>query len=392
MNHKNRSSLKGFCGYITMIWGTESMEKDSKSYSEQEMEKVQNTEEKEGQKPDKKTVIRNIQRNYHQLEKSIVEQLYMAHEIHGVTIGTMREEVWKSVFEMMIPKKFVIEHSIFIIDSKDGVSHEVDLAIIDETYTPYILRCGKIKFVPIEAVAAVIECKSKKFKPEAVSNWCESIENLETCNQSIARFATGVIDSSPFSQKATRPIRILCTLKKINIKNETTEYSKLIKRFDFVMTAIEANEKKKEEPHIEIITNTSYKDLWDWHRTLNFYKQDDVKRSELEELADKWDLISLEDKFPKINKKESGTDLLSIDQYEVLKKSSSEVKVIKNDFKKLAGIKLEDYQVFQESGNKNISLLSFDFQFNQLLMLINNPMPFPHMAYSKMLNDKDVSE
>jgi hypothetical protein len=46
---------------------------------------------------------------------------------------------------------------------------------------------------------------------------------------------------------------------------------------------------------------------------------------------------------------------------------------------------LDDYRVFGEK-QREVSLLSFNLQFNQLLMLINNPMLFPHKAYADMFN------
>lgn len=55
-----------------------------------------------------------------------------------------------------------------------------------------------------------------------------------------------------------------------------------------------------------------------------------------------------------------------------------------NDGSKLEKIELKEYQVKGKDGD--ISLLSFNLQLNQLLMLFNNPMPFPHRAYSEMFN------
>lgn len=40
------------------------------------------------------------------------------------------------MFKRTIPKKFVIEQSVFLIDLKGNVSNGVDLAIFDEMYTP----------------------------------------------------------------------------------------------------------------------------------------------------------------------------------------------------------------------------------------------------------------
>lgn len=40
------------------------------------------------------------------------------------------------MFKRTISQKFVIEQSVFLIDSKGNVSNGVDLAIFDEMYTP----------------------------------------------------------------------------------------------------------------------------------------------------------------------------------------------------------------------------------------------------------------
>ncbi|MFR8334512.1 MAG: DUF6602 domain-containing protein [Oscillospiraceae bacterium] len=96
----------------------------------------------------KTRALKSILKNYQQAEESIVKQLYMEHTLHGGTVGSMREDVWKGLFEMILPKKFVIEQSVFIIDSQEGISHEVDLAIVDETYTPYTLSLRKVEVYP----------------------------------------------------------------------------------------------------------------------------------------------------------------------------------------------------------------------------------------------------
>ena len=52
----------------------------------------------------------------------------------------------------------------------------------------------------------------------------------------------------------------------------------------------------------------------------------------------------------------------------------------------LEKIKMEEYQVLDKD-KKPISLMTFNFQLNQLLMLINNPMLFPHRAYVGLFNE-----
>lgn len=286
----------------------------------------------------KQELIKEITDNYRQVEKTIAEQLYMRNSLHGPTTGYAREDIWKELFEMVIPKKFVIEQSVFIIDSKEGVSKEVDFAILDEMYTPYIFRYGRLKFVPIEAIAAVIECKSTSMKPQDIIAWSESIKQLKTSGNSIARFAGSISVNSVPMQKATRPLRILCTLIHSVPKSIENE-------FDFILQAInKGSEDKKQggKAHIKISVNSELENLYDWFFSMNFHDLD--KDKEQADLKDRTGINVLHER------------------------------------------NLNAYKVITQ-GEEN-SLLTFNFQLNQLLMLINNPMPFPHMAYVEMFKGK----
>jgi len=291
--------------------------------------------------PDQKKVKmrKNIIANYEQVEKSIVNQLFMIQDFHGTTIGTHREDIWRQLFEMIIPKKFVIEHSIFIIDSHGNISKEVDLAIIDETYTPYIFRYGQIKFVPIEAVSVVVECKSKDVNKDKVITWSDKIDKLQTSTNSIARIADRIATGGALTQKSTRPIKILCSMDS-NTKPKNEDENKkesLMDKFDFIIVADKVN--GKEEGKIDISYNHEYT-LFKWFEKLNFHKMSgEIKLS-----------------F-------AGTD---------------------------KDVKLNQYEV--KEGEKNIALLSFNFQLNQLLMLINNPILFPHLSYVKFFNYNNEEE
>lgn len=70
---------------------------------------------------DSKT-IEKIKENYKKMEKNYVNQLFFQ-TTHGSTIGRYREKIWEEMFESIVPKKFVIEQSVFIIDSKGNVSN-----------------------------------------------------------------------------------------------------------------------------------------------------------------------------------------------------------------------------------------------------------------------------
>lgn len=277
--------------------------------------------------------ITNIINNYKNMEKEIVEQLNYKID-HGTTSGSNREYVWKNLFERIIPKKFNIDRSVFIMDSVGNISKEVDLVIYDEQYTPYIFRYGTIKFIPIEAVAAVIECKSRSAKGDDLSRWLESINKLSTGTNSIVRI-NGLINyginldkDSHLTQTSTTPIKILCHM------GITKRYTK---NFDIVIKA------SKKGLNIEF--NKSYKNLYEWYLQLNHYGGlDGERKKQIEDFIEK---------------------------------------NIKHDkkYKRLKGRSLQNYEI--DKGN---TILSFIFQFNQLLMLINNPLFFPHLDYVDMFN------
>lgn len=274
--------------------------------------------------------IENIYKNYRDMEKALVNELNFNVE-HPGTIGGYREEVWKSLFEKIIPKKFSVERSVFVIDSKGNVSNEIDLVVFDEQYTPYIFRYGTLKFIPIEAVAVVIECKSKTVK---IDNWNESIDKLRTEFSSIARMAGNIVVHNEdeinsklkqelkydITQSSTRPIKILCCAN-----NNSKNFEKESKIFDFIIQA------KKEEEKFIIICKENGKKLLEWHNNLNHYEG------------------KLKNKWPEKGNKQN--------------------------------VELKNFEV------KESSILTLIFQLNQLLMLINNPLLFPHMAYVNLFNN-----
>lgn len=296
--------------------------------------------------------LRKIINNYQNLEGDIVKQLIFEW-VHGTMIGGNREVVWKDLFDRIVPKKFKIERNVFIIDSNGNLSREVDLAIYDEQYTPYIFQYGLLKFIPIEAVAAVIECKSSYPEDNIVTEWLNSIDRLETSQNSIVRIAGRIVYGSnelgevdaPYlnTQTATRPIKILCYISGNDEFREEQQKEK--KRFDIVL---EANRNKEK---LSILYSNSYQKLLDWYLYLNHSEEN---RDKIREFLEKNQEI------------DSRKPIF--------------------DIQKLEGLQLDALQVKPPENDKKASLLSFIFQFNQLLMLINNPIFFPHKAYVDMFN------
>ncbi|MFU0827854.1 MAG: hypothetical protein ACFWTJ_10050 [Lachnoclostridium sp.] len=308
---------------------------------------------------DKEKVLQDIMENYRKLEKSLVEQLFFTLHNHGTTIGTLREDIWKSLFDRIVPKKFRVERSVFIIDSnfykktdekykkdsKIGISKEVDIAIFDESYTPYIFQFGRIKFIPIEAVAAVIECKSTSRVKEQLEHWTNSIKALKTSTNSIVRLANCISIEPPQTQIATRPIMINCYLS----NEEEKEPKEIDSLFDIVLRADE--EKKR--------------------IFVKFPNHDET---------------SIGDWFIKLNHANNTKDKVNLKNYSRLQgreESKENYKKYLDMFNATMNRDITKYTVKYKNGDE-VSLLSFNFMFNQLLMLINNPILFPHKAYVDM--------
>ena len=298
--------------------------------------------------------IRDIKENYLKMERELATQLNYDVTNHQLTAGSYREEIWVNFFRRIVPKKFNIARSVFIIDSNQNVSNEVDIAIYDEQYTPYIFNYGLIKFIPVEAVAAVIQCKSRKLVAKNLKEWADSIDVLKTSNDSIVRLATYIHigkpqeegDSKPI-QTATRPIKILCY---ISTKRSKTCVSKGRDKFDIVIEAYQ-NSKSNEKQNKDASEETSY----GGNLKITF--------------ADN-DLFTVLQKYNQADKDDS-------------------LETNGKNFEKLKERKIGDYKVGNKT--KEYTLLSFIFQFNQILMMINNPMFFPHKAYVDMFN-KDIQE
>jgi len=306
-----------------------------------------------------KHVVTQLKNNYIQLEKSIVNQLFMS-STHHPTTGSYREHIWKTLFESIVPRKFSVAQSVFIIDSNGNTSHEVDLAIYDEQYTPYIFRYGQITYIPIEAVMVVVQCKSTRVNSESVCGWAESVDKLQTSLKSISRVQSGLICGEfdykfdenqgqflkdeakrkmPLTQTSTRPIKILCHL-------DSTTSGTVKKHFDFVIHSVDSERLK-----VELISDTEPSSIRYWFKQLNH--RNDARYEQIRnELQDDPD-------HPVLNQE------------------------------------LTKYKVFERWGDKEqeISLLTLTFQLNQLMMLINNPIMFPHQAYVEMFNrDYEASE
>ncbi|MFD1887752.1 DUF6602 domain-containing protein [Paenibacillus wenxiniae] len=298
-----------------------------------------------------KKVFEQIEKNYRYLNKTMVEEINIA-AVHGGLTGDYREEMWIKFFRSIIPLKYSIAQGVLIIDSEKRVSREVDIAIYDDQYTPYVFQYNTLKFIPIEAVVVAIECKSTDVDEEALITWADSIARLEPKASGIARTLSGYsVGFTNPTQKKSRPIRILATnLTKVKDTTIQTHITKLQGRFDFVIL-----KQPKEDMLFEVVVPNEKKKLGWWGDTLNG--------------------LPLQQEGEEILKLHPTNPAL----FEGMTESHPELKFDKD--KVALDNTLADLRI------PNNPLLTLNFQLNQLLMLINNPMLFPHFAYAKAFQE-----
>jgi hypothetical protein len=308
----------------------------------------------------KTNLHKKIYDDFTHLNQKMAEELQMSSQHPGLT-GSAREEMWLRLFRQLLPKKFTLVRNVLIIDSYGNVSREVDIAAIDEQYTPYIFQYNELKFIPIEAVAVVVECKSKSIDSEKVTTWFDAIDQLKTNPSGIARMQSGFAVGSVSTQKWTRPIRILANIN-------DGKHDDLYEKFDFV---IRQSKDTGGNQRLDVISCHEDKALTWWCKELNGNTAS-------------FDLSKL--KYPDDKKvvEELGDTFCA--------KSHSSESTSEEAFKNKLNVKLKTVTLKElRIGGKeedHIDFLTFNLQLNQLLMILNNPPLFPHYAYAKLFREK----
>lgn len=324
--------------------------------------------------PGGRETLSKILGNYDNMNTMMVEEMHLASPHDGLT-GNYREEMWMKFFRSIIPQKFALAQGVIIIDSEGNRSKEVDIAVYDEQYTPYVFQYNTLKFIPIEAVVLVIESKSTQL-PEELIEWAECIDQLRPSRMGIARIATGYAAGfTSTMQQRPRPIKILVSLHKSQ-KDQTTakiseEYGD---SFDFIMKerAGSGKGKKAEGVKFESICKHNDKGLHWWANELNNFKPGTKSQSE-GTCKEPGDCLRIEVKMTPAEQKvreEEIRKMFTLDEGEEEDKDGNIKKAVK------VSKTLKDLEI---PGN---ALLTLNLQLNQLLMLLNNPLFFPHYAYA----------
>lgn len=102
-------------------------------------------------------------RNAFLAEQEVLRQkleLSSASITHDGLMGNVNEQHFIEILKKYLPRRYAIDSAI-VIDSKGASSDQIDIVIYDRHYTPTLLDQIEHRFVPAEAVYAVLEVKPK---------------------------------------------------------------------------------------------------------------------------------------------------------------------------------------------------------------------------------------
>ena len=97
---------------------------------------------------------------FNSLQTQMVAQLNTNREfiLHPGSKGDSLENVWIEWLRKYLPSRYCVDKAI-VIDSSGDLSHQIDLVIYDQQYTPFVFTQNGIIYIPAEGVYAVFEVK-----------------------------------------------------------------------------------------------------------------------------------------------------------------------------------------------------------------------------------------
>jgi hypothetical protein len=143
---------------------------------------------------------------------------------HPGSKGDALENAWIEWLRKYLPNRYCIDKAI-VIDHEGNTSHQMDIVIYDNWYTPFIFNQNGFLYVPAEGVYAVFEVKPDMQGNVGNQNYIEyageKIESVRVLKREAASFINGGIKLNP------RPLTkivggILCSTNTFTHNNNET--------------------------------------------------------------------------------------------------------------------------------------------------------------------------
>ncbi len=97
---------------------------------------------------------------FNNLQAQMLAQLNTNREfiLHSGSKGDSLENVWIEWLRKYLPNRYCVDKAI-VVDCNGDLSHQLDLVIYDQQYTPFVFTQNGIYYIPAEGVYAVFEVK-----------------------------------------------------------------------------------------------------------------------------------------------------------------------------------------------------------------------------------------
>ena len=126
------------------------------------------------------------------VQQEMLAQLALGGMIeHGPTMGDVTERQWIALFDRYLPKRYSTT-SGFVIDSRGGLSRQIDIAIYDNLYSQPLFPQEGAVHIPAESVYAVFEVKST-ISRETIRDAGEKVASVRALHRTSARLISGVV-------------------------------------------------------------------------------------------------------------------------------------------------------------------------------------------------------
>src|SRR5690554_5426849 len=97
---------------------------------------------------------------------------------HPGSKGDALENAWIEWLRKYLPNRYSVDKAI-VIDSNGDTSHQIDIVIYDNWFTPFIFSQNGFHYIPAEGVYAVFEVK-----PD-ISDSSDGMTNIEYAGRKI---------------------------------------------------------------------------------------------------------------------------------------------------------------------------------------------------------------
>lgn len=130
------------------------------------------------------------------LQNQMISQLSTNRKFinHPGSKGDALENAWIEWLQKYLPNRYSVEKAI-VIDSEGNTSHQIDIVIYDNWFTPFIFSQNGFHYIPAEGVYAIFEVKPDIQGSADGENYieyaCEKIESVRV----LKRTSTSMINS-----------------------------------------------------------------------------------------------------------------------------------------------------------------------------------------------------